>query len=106
MSDIDLFAAQLNQYIPKIDLHHAGSVVDALEILDIELSRAIVKDKYCRIIYGVGTGALRNAVLKRLKELSFVSKVAEEESGGSCVVVFREGGLKMGDKMVGRVTVG
>lgn len=89
MSDLDLFAAQLNAYLPTIDLHHAGSVVDALEILDRELSRAIVKEKYCRIIYGVGTGALRNAVLNRLKELSFVQKVAEEESGGSCVIVFK-----------------
>lgn len=89
MPSLDLFAAQINPYLPKIDLHHAGSVVDALEMLDMELSRAIVKEKYCRIIYGVGTGALRNAVLKRLKELSFVEKIAEEESGGSCVVVFR-----------------
>ncbi len=88
MTDMDLFAAQINPYLPTIDLHHAGSVVDALEILDRELSRAIVQDKYCRIIYGVGTGALRNAVLARLKELSCVQKVGEEESGGSCVVVF------------------
>lgn len=89
MSDLDLFAAQLNKHLPTIDLHHAGSVVDALEILDIELSRAVVKDKYCRIIYGVGTGALRHAVMDRLKEISFVQKIGEEESGGSCVVVFR-----------------
>lgn len=89
MPDIDLFAAQINPHLPTIDLHYAGSVVDALEILDTELSRAIVKHKYCRIIYGVGTGALRNAVLQRLKELSVVQKVAEEESGGSCVVVFK-----------------
>jgi hypothetical protein len=31
---------------------------------------------------------LRNAVLERLKEIKQVKHFAEEDSGGSCVVIF------------------
>lgn len=85
---LDFFAAQHSKSTPEIDLHHAGYISDALEELDTRLSRLVVHHAYCRIIYGVGTGALRRAVHERLRGISFVKRFEEEESGGSCIVFF------------------
>jgi dsDNA-specific endonuclease/ATPase MutS2 len=79
---------QYNDDIPVIDLHDSESVHDALEKLDIGLSKFLASENYCRIVYGIGTGALRNAVFKASHDYSFISFIKEEEGGGSCIIFF------------------
>lgn len=80
------FAAELGAKIPVLDLH--GFFPDqALEKLEIFLYQCIEKNVgSARVIYGGGTGRLREAVLKYLKD----HKVAVDyrDQGGSCVVLF------------------
>ena len=88
MIDISFFAATNDPGIKSIDLHSVGYISDALELLERDLARAYITERYCRVIYGVGTGALMRAVFQRLKEMPQVKNFVEETSGGSCVVFF------------------
>ncbi len=70
-----------------IDLHHSSSVTEAIEQLNRELFFAYQKKvSQCTIIFGIGEGVLRAAVLQELKKHPQVRSVSEDESGGSCVV--------------------
>ena len=79
-----IFAASLGAEIPELDLH--GFYPDeALEKLELFLFDN--KDKQmCRVIYGGGTGKLREVVLDSLKKHPMVEDVVEE--GGDCIVLF------------------
>ena len=80
------FAAQIGAKIPTLDLH-GFYPSDALEKLEIFLYQCIEKNAdSARIIYGGGTGRLREAVLKYLKGHKVVTDYQDE--GGSCVVLF------------------
>lgn len=83
-----LFAASINPNAPCIDLHYAGSIQDALQELESALFEfAQEREPYCRVIYGIGTGALRKAVYDVLEKHPLVRAFEGEESGGSCVVI-------------------
>ena len=84
--ELKFFAAQLGAQIPTLDLH-GFYPSDALDKLDIFIYQCIEKNAdSARIIYGGGTGKLREIVLAKLKEYKVVTKFQEE--GGSVVVLF------------------
>ena len=78
-----IFAASLGAKMPELDLH--GFYPDeALEELELFLFEN--KDKQmCRVIYGGGTGKLREVVLMSLTKHPMVEDVVEE--GSSCVIL-------------------
>lgn len=79
------FAAGLDTKIATIDLHSSDNVAEALEQLERELF--FYRDKnYCRVVYGVGEGILRKAVLEALEKNPMVGETKEE--GGACLVLF------------------
>ena len=78
-----IFAASLGVEMPELDLHgfYPG---EALEKLELFLFAN--KDKQmCRVIYGGGSGKLREVVLGCLKKHPLVEDVIEE--GSSCVIL-------------------
>ncbi len=87
MNDITLFSAELNEDLPQIDLHNAGIIPDALEQLNKELFLFYSDNiKLCRVIHGIGTGALERAVHEELTKNPMVVHWKKEERGGSCLV--------------------
>ncbi|MBU0661185.1 Smr/MutS family protein [Patescibacteria group bacterium] len=73
--------------IATIDLHCTSEIGEALDQLDHELYVYVNrKERYCRVIYGIGSGRLRQAVLQLLAKNPMVRQWKEEASGGSCVV--------------------
>ena len=78
-----IFAASLGAEMPELDLH-GFYPAEALEKLELFLFAN--KDKQmCRVIYGGGTGKLREEVLAYLKKHPMVEGVVEE--GGSAVIL-------------------
>lgn len=85
-NDLKFYAAQLGAIVPTLDLH-GFYPSDALDKMDIFIYQCVEKKSdSARIIYGGGTGRLREAVLERLKDYSIITDFQDE--GGSCVVVF------------------
>lgn len=83
------FAASLDFEIPTIDLHGTPSIYEALEQLERELFLfAKLGHLYCRVVTGIGTGALQNAVVTALEKNPMVAHVEKEEQGGSLIVIF------------------
>ena len=80
----------------SIECNLIGLRVDeALEKLDKYLDDALLANvPFVRIIHGVGTGALRNAVWDKLKRCRFVKSyqhgTAQEGSTGATIVYFKE----------------
>jgi len=70
--------------MPELDLHGLYPH-EALEKLELFLFKNR-EEQRCRIIYGMGTGKLREEVLECLKKHPMVDEIIED--GGSCVVVF------------------
>ncbi len=84
--DLELLK-DMGDALPAIDLHHAGSVNEALTKLDQEMTRLSLSHvNACRVIYGIGEGVMRKAVLQELGRHPLVRGVVEESSGGSAVV--------------------
>lgn len=82
------FAASIDHNIFEIDLHQTGSVFEALEFLDKELYKIINIQQYCRVIYGIGEGVLRKAVLKHLEKINYIKDFKEDtEHSGTCLVL-------------------
>ncbi len=83
---LKFFAAQLGAKIATLDLH--GFYPDqALEKLDIFVYQCVEKNvDSARIIYGGGTGKLREVILGKIKDCSVITDYQEE--GGSCVILF------------------
>lgn len=85
-NDAKFFAAELGAKITTLDLH--GLYPDqALDKLEIFLYQCVEKNcDSARIIYGGGTGRLREAVLEKISKHPVVEEW--QESGGSCVIIF------------------
>ncbi len=75
--------------LPTIDLHSIPSAKEALEELDLSIAKLLVNNEYCRIIYGIGEGVLRNIVAEYLDNSPYVASWKIEDSGGSCIVFFK-----------------
>ena len=93
MNDRDRAAAFLgatiNPRLPAIDLHAAPDLRTALEKFDRDFDRLVRSGARAgRIIYGVGEGILAREIHKKLNRDQQILGWQEEESGGSCVVVF------------------
>lgn len=85
-SQIKFFAAQLGAKIPTLDLH-GFYPSDALDRLDIFIYQCVEQNAdSARVIYGGGTGRLREAVLSKIKDYSVITSYQEE--GGSCIILF------------------
>lgn len=81
------FAAEIDQAVPQIDLHHTTNIADALDVLEKELySMYTLGVPYLRVIHGIGEGALARAVHKALEKNPMV--VAHKQTGGSTIVLF------------------
>ncbi len=86
MDDSRIFAAQLRQDLPTLDLHGLYPA-EALDKLEIFLYNAFQKkESAAKIIYGIGTGRLQKAILEVVCKHPLVHDVVEQS--GSCVVVF------------------
>lgn len=85
-NDLKFFAAEIGTSIPTLDLH--GFYPDqALEKLDIFIYQCVEKNtNSARVIYGGGTGRLREAVLNYLKTHKVI--VDHKDEGGSCIILF------------------
>lgn len=82
-----LWAAQYDRTIETIDLHTEQTVSDAIQQLDHELfvfnNRRVA---VCRIVYGIGTGVLRSAVLGAIQKHPLIEEWMEEDFGGSVLI--------------------
>jgi len=88
MSKLDeykFYAAELGAEIPELDLH--GNYPDeAVEKLEIFISDLVYKkENIGRVIYGGGTGKLREIALSRVQKSPLVKDYKEES--GSCLVL-------------------
>jgi dsDNA-specific endonuclease/ATPase MutS2 len=79
-----IFAAQIGSDIRELDLHgfYPGEALDKLELFLFQNR----DDSIVRIIYGGGTGKLREEVLNRLKKHPLVEDIVDD--GGNCLVLF------------------
>ena len=84
-NDLKLFAATLRADLLTLDLH--GCHLDqAREEIDLFLSRALVRgETVAKIIYGGGTGRLRDVVVGYLQTNQLVATI--EEQGGHCLIL-------------------
>ena len=88
-NDAILFAASMDYTLPCIDLHGEEKMTSAIERLEKEVYRFYTEDKrYCRVIYGIGEGKMRKAVINSLSKNPMIKSVLPEDTGGSCIVVY------------------
>jgi dsDNA-specific endonuclease/ATPase MutS2 len=81
-------AAELDQNRPAIDLHSSKTIEKAIDQLEQELFFYYQDGvKYCEVIYGGGTGKLKEAVLDELEDNPMIEDFRELHAG-SCVVLF------------------
>ncbi len=89
MFDPRIFGAELDPRITTIDLHETKSVVEALDQLEKEIYQVFKKHvRHARIIHGIGEGILARAVHDALNKNPLIAEWHEEESGGSCIIIF------------------
>ena len=86
-----LSLASLDDTLPVCDLH--GFPCDAL-VWEVDLAIVRARASFLRIVFGYGSGALRNAVFAYLQESMkkndpLVLGFFEESRGASCVVALR-----------------
>jgi DNA-nicking Smr family endonuclease len=80
-----IFAAQIGANIPELDLHGLFPS-EAVEKLEGFLYNNYLKKKsIVKIIYGVGTGKLKNEILSYLSGHPLIKKLTEED--GHCLVI-------------------
>ena len=86
--DETLFLSLINSdNITIIDLHNSFSVNEALNQLEKELFfLSKNKEKFAKIIYGVGSGTLKNEVVGLIKKCPLI-KEYEIGGGGFCIVL-------------------
>jgi len=85
MTDIKQFAASLGGSMPELDLHGLYPN-EALEKLESFIFACYKKrENRAKIIYGFGTGKLREEVTGYLNKHPLVDEVFEE--GGNCVII-------------------
>ncbi len=80
-----IFAAEIGADIPVLDLHgfYPSEALEKIEMFVYGIYKS--KEEIGRIIYGGGTGVLRQEVLQYLEKHPLVEDVVEE--GGSCLVM-------------------
>lgn len=84
-AEAKIFAAELRTDLPNLDLHGLYTY-EAQEKIEIFLYKQVESgENACQIIYGFGTGALREATLRVLRHLNIVGIVKEQ--GGKCLVI-------------------
>ena len=90
-SEAQIFAAELGLNIPKLDLHGKYPEEIESEVKGFVLEKYNLDEEMVRIIYGVGTGKMKETVLAILKKEDMKSIIdTVEEKSGSCVIVFKE----------------
>ena len=84
--EIKLFAAQLRDDLPTLDLHgmYPDEAIDKLELFLFD-NFDKNDEQVIKIIYGGGTGRLGYKVRDYLKKHNLVKKISKEF--GSCLVV-------------------
>lgn len=85
MEDLRIFAAKLRHDLPTLDLHGLYPS-EALDKLELFLYNNFQTDTAAKIIYGIGTGKLKEAVVGYLRKHPLVDHVIEQE--GNCIVLF------------------
>jgi dsDNA-specific endonuclease/ATPase MutS2 len=89
-SEAQVFAAELGLEIPKLDLHGKYPEEIADEVRGFVLENYNFDKEMIRIIYGVGTGKMKEMVLKVLEREDIKSMIDTlEVKSGSCVIVFK-----------------
>lgn len=89
MDEIFWKAVSHDAGLANIDLHNSKNTAEALDQLEKELFFIFKKgEKYCRIIYGIGEGVLREKALNYIKKHPLIIEYKEEDSGGSVIVIF------------------
>lgn len=86
-NDFRLFAAELRTDLPELDLHgrRAGDVTYATDtFLDQQFMTGATE---VRIIFGKGTGKVREVVVAMLSRHELVDAWREAASGGSAVII-------------------
>lgn len=85
--DLKLFAATLRHDIPTLDIH-GSRAHEASEQVSFFIAKLIgQKEGEGKIIYGIGTGALREAVLHELRNSSGIATL--QEQSGSCIFLLK-----------------
>ena len=82
--DAKLFAAQLDMHLPLLDLH----VFPPFEV-EYELEKFLYEQSQnqvsvARIVYGIGTGKLKEKILAILNKHPMLESVFDE--GASCII--------------------
>jgi len=89
--EAQIFAAELGLKIPQLDLHEKYPEEIEDEVKGFVLEKYNLDEEMVRIIYGVGTGKMKETVLAILKKEDMKSIIdTVEEKSGSCVIVFKE----------------
>lgn len=84
-----IFAAELGAEMPQMDLHEKYPHEIEDDVKSFVLENYGLDKEMVRIIYGGGTGKMREAVLEILKQESLQSIIANiDVKEGSCVVVY------------------
>ena len=89
-SEFELFAAKLNQNLPKLDLHgfFPSDISSKIDIFLVDLQRR--GEKSGQVVFGHGRGILRNAALTELRDHPLVKGVELRDDGGSCVIILED----------------
>jgi dsDNA-specific endonuclease/ATPase MutS2 len=88
MMSTSFFAAEIDSNAPVIDLH-GMQISDALTFMEQELYDISRSDYgYAKIIHGIGTGRLRDAIHEALERNPMIHEYKVEEHGGSTIVIF------------------
>lgn len=85
------FAAEIDTSIATIDLHTTTNVRDAIDLFERELARyAKAGAPYVRVVHGIGSGALRDALERVVANHPLVVDYRRDAHGGSTVLLLIE----------------
>lgn len=88
-SEAKIFAAELGAEMPQLDLHEKYPHEIESDVKSFVLENYGLDKEMVRIIYGGGTGKMREAVLEILNQKDLQIIIANiEVKEGSCVVVY------------------
>lgn len=83
--DAKIFAGELRDDLPTLDLHgfFPSEALEKLELFLYEQNQS--KNQIVKIIYGAGTGKLKETVLKYLKKHPLVDTI--KDKGGFAILI-------------------
>jgi dsDNA-specific endonuclease/ATPase MutS2 len=84
-SEAKIFAAKLRQDLPELDLHKFSPALALDEMENFLYTVYQKKETAVKIVYGIGTGRLKEKVLGALRQNPLVETVVEDT--GSCIVL-------------------